>query len=683
MLMAHNIPVYKNLTETIKKHNKAIIVTTMGTGKSYLVKEYLDENNLNALVVCPTLAICENWKSLTDRVTTVTYQAFQRHEFPGYDCYVFDEAHHSGSTKWGAVIRDFMNKTDKPVIGLTADPVRYMDNKKNVADELWEGTIVKGYTMGDAVEMGILPPVLYVYSLFGLEDIKKNYALRAEQKNDATRKILDKLLKRFDFSAQNVNQVENILKKYSKTDTPKGVIFTDSISRIDEAIETVKKAYPDAKFWNISSRSNSKTNLKQLEEFNKSSSGFITAIEMLNEGLHVEGVNTVVMFRRTQSPTVYFQQMGRAMSASGSDQITIFDFVGNKENIKEAVFSSGSSEEDVLPAATFFEKTFRSSSGIIPKQVILQDCTGDICSICKEIEDVLSEKWTKAEDDILREYYPSEGTSISKRLPRRSVLACRARADLLGIKNNRFVKWDDKSDDIIRKYYPTEGGKCSKRLTNGADRTSIASRAYLLGVKFERNVWTDEDIAFIKANFSKLGSGGCAEALGRTKASCQSKARDLKLAGSQLWTEKEIALVRDNYAKLGPQKTSELVGTKSPSACLAKANQLGIIVKKFKWTPELDEFLKENYYNLTTKELAAEVTKLNGEFDISKDTIQRRCQTLGLKGKAVNPLSDDEKKFIKDNYKTMSSTKMGEILHRSVGTVATYVKNYKKMEKAS
>ena len=44
----------------------------------------------------------------------------------------------------------------------------------------------------------------------------------------------------------------------------------------------------------------------------------IISVNMLGEGVHVDGVNFIVMLRRTQSPTVYFQQIGRCTKV-GSD----------------------------------------------------------------------------------------------------------------------------------------------------------------------------------------------------------------------------------------------------------------------------------------------------------------------------------------------------------------------------
>ena len=52
MLMDHNIEVYKKFECMVNKSKKCILITATGTGKSYIVAEYLDRYNLRALAIC-------------------------------------------------------------------------------------------------------------------------------------------------------------------------------------------------------------------------------------------------------------------------------------------------------------------------------------------------------------------------------------------------------------------------------------------------------------------------------------------------------------------------------------------------------------------------------------------------------------------------------------------------------
>ena len=54
-------------------------------------------------------------------------------------------------------------------------------------------------------------------------------------------------------------------------------------------------------------------------------------IDMLNEGVHVEGIDGVILLRPTISPILYLQQIGRALSTGKGKNVrpVIFDVVNN------------------------------------------------------------------------------------------------------------------------------------------------------------------------------------------------------------------------------------------------------------------------------------------------------------------------------------------------------------------
>ena len=56
-------------------------------------------------------------------------------------------------------------------------------------------------------------------------------------------------------------------------------------------------------------------------------------IDMLNEGVHVEGISGVILFRPTVSPIIYKQQIGRALTAGCTKTPLILDVVNNFEGL--------------------------------------------------------------------------------------------------------------------------------------------------------------------------------------------------------------------------------------------------------------------------------------------------------------------------------------------------------------
>ena len=54
---------------------------------------------------------------------------------------------------------------------------------------------------------------------------------------------------------------------------------------------------------------------------------------MLNEGVHVDDVDGVILLRPTVSPIIYLQQIGRALSAGSRKTPVIFDLVNNFDSL--------------------------------------------------------------------------------------------------------------------------------------------------------------------------------------------------------------------------------------------------------------------------------------------------------------------------------------------------------------
>ena len=77
------------------------------------------------------------------------------------------------------------------------------------------------------------------------------------------------------------------------------------------------------------------------------------AIDMLNEGIHVDDISGVVLFRPTVSPIIYKQQIGRALAAGKTGVPVIFDIVNNIENL----YSIGTIQQDIKLAVSYYRST--------------------------------------------------------------------------------------------------------------------------------------------------------------------------------------------------------------------------------------------------------------------------------------------------------------------------------------
>ena len=90
--------------------------------------------------------------------------------------------------------------------------------------------------------------------------------------------------------------------------------------------------------------------------------------------------------------------------------------------------------------------------------------------------------------------------------------------------------WEQWEDDILRQYFPSEGTRVYKRLTaNNRTRTACQHRAYNLNISFEKQPWTEDEDAYLKQNYPKVGKK-VSSVLKRTEKACMARARQLNLS---------------------------------------------------------------------------------------------------------------------------------------------------------
>ena len=61
------------------------------------------------------------------------------------DFIVFDEFHRYGAEMWGTGVQTLLSAYPHvPVLGLSATAIRYLDNQRDMADELFDGNVASG-----------------------------------------------------------------------------------------------------------------------------------------------------------------------------------------------------------------------------------------------------------------------------------------------------------------------------------------------------------------------------------------------------------------------------------------------------------------------------------------------------------------------------------------------------------
>ena len=362
-LYEHNEKGYENLCNVLNNERFATIEHATGTGKSFIALKYIYENKTKKfLYLAPTYEIInqflnENTKKLGVKkediqVDTMIYRTLLSDDidvkelYEQYDGFILDEYHRAGAPETFKKIKRLNELIksgikDKKMIGLSATPIRYLDEHRNMTEELFEGNSASKLTLAEAIAEGILPVPEYINSSKSLFTeyqkvyISVNLLSPCKLKNH----LLNKL-KMLEPEFTSCNNIKKIINENIKPGS-KSIIFCSSIRHLEETINRSKIWFEDfdnVHIYEVHSGFDKKENLKILDDFNKASdeTSILFSIEILNEGVHVDDVDTVILNRKTTSPIIYFQQIGRVLSANAKTKtVKVIDLVNNFDSAKE------------------------------------------------------------------------------------------------------------------------------------------------------------------------------------------------------------------------------------------------------------------------------------------------------------------------------------------------------------
>lgn len=433
LLLEHNATLYPQMENLLNTKNKALVVLGTGLGKTSTALQYLWKNQCRALVIGPNNLIKSGWDKCREWCDTITYQAFaKRYEKIHYEKYgliILDEAHHvgydetsgGGAEVWTRGVQYIIDKGIK-VLGLTATPQR--TDGIDIRDTLFGDCVCEGKALEDAIEEGIIHPFSYVTAIYNTDEIIEEY------KDCENTELVGQL----NLAINNTPTMKEIFQKYMPNNKRKGIIFIQEIADKPYVLDIFKSIYPNVEYRAIDSLMDKSTVDKNRRWFETTDEGYLLAINMISEGAHYKGVNTLIMFRRTNSYLLYTQQLGRIITLAKDEDphAIVFDLVNNVDNVEY-------NDRKVLEGRRY--STSRVLDAIRRRaekseQIIVADETRDIIEAIRAIKGFEDIHWTEEEDDIIRKYYPTHGTLCQNRLIGRTKSAIQTRARYLGIKTN-------------------------------------------------------------------------------------------------------------------------------------------------------------------------------------------------------------------------------------------------------
>lgn len=224
-------------------------------------------------------------------------------------------------------------------MGLTATNVWYLDNNRDMAEELFDGHIASDMTLGEAVVRGILPAPKYVTTVYQYQKALAKYQarvdnLRAPGIQDVNQKYLDALRR----ALEQADGLDRVFAHHITNKAGKYIVFCANKEHMDEMISHVPewfaKVNPEVAVYEA--YSDDPGTDKAFADFKTDESDklkLLFCIDMLNEGVYVEGISGVILFRPTISPIIYKQQIGRTLIAGDNSAPLILDVVNSFEGL--------------------------------------------------------------------------------------------------------------------------------------------------------------------------------------------------------------------------------------------------------------------------------------------------------------------------------------------------------------
>ena len=364
-LYEHNIKSYEKVKKQFENDNVAAIVHATGTGKSFNALQLaLDNKEKKIMYVVPYNSIIEHIKEIIEQNENVSLDNdFPNLEFRTYRSFVnmsedeiakldiefliIDEFHHIGAPIWGARIDTIIEThQDLKIFGMTAYTVRdrgteyERDMANPETNELFSNKVVSNYDLCDAMIDGILPKPNYKSGYIYLEHACEylETKIKSLNHNSAYYKELWPLLNDLKKRVHEAPSISDIFKTNIKKNgkyiyfcplnSEIGVNDVESImSETRKWIEEMGLSENDYELY-MTTSDMGEDGKKNRDAFynNKDLNGenvdsklrIMFAINQYNEGVHCPGLDGVIMARRTQSDIVFFEQLGRGLSAGSN-----------------------------------------------------------------------------------------------------------------------------------------------------------------------------------------------------------------------------------------------------------------------------------------------------------------------------------------------------------------------------
>lgn len=345
-LFSHNETAYRAIEKGFQTKRMGAVVQATGTGKSYLIARYIVSHPTDdILVIAPNVTILsEIRKAIGKKMPNVTYKTFQALSIGRTkkgalkaSHIIIDEFHHFGAEVWGKALQEVIDSNPNArVLGFSATPVR-PEAMLDTVEVYFQGNLFYELTLPMAWYYRILPVPVLVQSVFDIKgelDRVQRKLDRSECVEERRHRIQEKIdFARLDFC--NSYNASELVRRYLPKSIRKLLVFCKDKEDLEKMKDVVSGWLTQSGFeietFEVHNGKGIRENERTLKIFRKEGEKLhvLFSINMLIEGLHVEGVDAAIFLRRTESYIVALQQLGRCLKAGADFRPVILDFVNN------------------------------------------------------------------------------------------------------------------------------------------------------------------------------------------------------------------------------------------------------------------------------------------------------------------------------------------------------------------
>lgn len=413
-LFEHNQTAYESAVAMLSETGKAAIIHPTGTGKSFIGFKLCEDNpDKTVCWLSPSSYIfrtqIENLQktgvTVPQNIKFYTYQKLTQLSDEEIDeiqpdIFLYDEYHRLGAQVWQLAVNKLITRyPDVPMLGLSATNVRYLDNQRDMAEEFFDGNIASEMTLGEAIVRGILKAPLYISTVYSYQNELEKYERMSKMPRfKAVRDTAEKYLEELRRTLEKADGLDVIFEKYMPDKYGKYVVFCANKEHLDEMLSHVSEWFSQVdsspKVYKVySDNPEASGEFADFKEDKSDNLKLLFCIDMLNEGVHLDDIDGVILFRPTVSPIIYKQQIGRALTAGKSGIPVIFDVINNFENL----YSMNAIEQEMACAISYYNSLGESEKIDVEKFEII-----GIVKDCVELFDKLNETFTAGWDEMYR-----------------------------------------------------------------------------------------------------------------------------------------------------------------------------------------------------------------------------------------------------------------------------------------